>query len=483
LKKTRIKPLRVTLVNPPFQYFPGIRSGTESYTRPPLGIAYLAAYLRRNAQAPLALKLIDCEAEGFVDSDTTAAAIMQGDPDVVGFSVVTGTFSEATLLAEKLKKIKPGIRIVAGGPHVTALPEEVMPGIDAKIIGEGELSLLEYLQEAVLGGSEREIAGVVRFSDGELVSRGKARAMIENLDDIPIPARDLLPGSYFHSYPYPGVRAFTTMFTSRGCPYNCNFCGNETLWGRRARYHSLDRTFEEIDQVTAAGVNLIFFDDDTFTANKKRVLAITEYIARHHPDLRWICHIRADTVDRPLLAEMKKSGCVEVQVGVESGDQEVLRNTDKMLDIEKVRTTFRSLHEIGINSWGTFILGNDGESTETIRRTISLACEIDPTYASFIVLLPFPGTRIFEKYKKQGYITTFDWGRYSWHGQPVIDLPRLSAADLIAWRKKAFLRFYLRPGKLLQSGFSVLRSLSLREMKRNFRAWQTLVIPQSTDKK
>jgi radical SAM superfamily enzyme YgiQ (UPF0313 family) len=420
--------------------------------------------------------LLDCELEKLRSRAEVVGAILHTHPNVVGFSVATGTVKAVGEIAQALKAAVPGLRIAAGGPHIAALPEEAIPGVDANIFGEGEITFLEYLQKLDLGGTHSEIAGCVQFRDRHIVSRGPQRDLISNVDDVPLPERGLLRRhAYFHSYPYPGVHDFTTLFTSRGCPYNCNFCGNEVIWGGRVRYHSLARTFAEIDQVVAEGYDLIFFDDDTFTVDKARVLRICEYISARHPRLQWICHLRADTVDREMLAAMKRAGCVEAQVGVEAGDPDVLRRTDKSMTIEQVRRTFAWLHEVRINSWATFILGNQGENPDTIRASLKLAKEIDPTYCSFIVLLPFPGTRIFEDYKNAGFITTFDWERYSWHGVPVISTDQLSTTDLIHWRKRAYLEFYLRPRKLLQTVRHVLRSGSSREIMRNFRAWKVLV--------
>jgi len=468
--------LRMTLINPPFSHFPGLKKNTERYTRPPLGIAYLAAYLKKYYSDPIEIRLIDCEVENLHEKRDICRAILNTKPHIIGFSVVTGTFNITSELALDIKACAPDIITIAGGPHITALPEEAMPGIDVKIFGEGEKSLLEYIQSDLRQSKIRDIAGCIQFQKGEILSIGDPRPFIENLDSIPMPARELLKsGAYFHTYPYSNVRDFTTMFTSRGCPYNCNFCGNKTIWGGNVRFHSIDRTCEEIDDIVKRGINLIFFDDDTFTLNKRRIESICSHIRDNHPDLQWICHVRADTVNAGILSKMKRSGCVEVQIGVESGDPEVLAKTDKLLNVEQIRSAFDHLHEIGLNSWATFVFGGDSETKKTIRASIDFAKQIDPTYCSFIVLLPFPGTSIFEKYKKLNFITTFDWSRYSWHGRPVIQTDSLSTDELIAWRRKANIEFFLRPKKLFSALLTAVRSMSWREMLRNFRAWQALI--------
>lgn len=355
-------PLRVVLVNPPFQYFEGFGATAANYTRPPLGIAYLAAYLRDQLAGKIDIRLLDCGAAGLTEPTRIVRAVLDGKPHLAGFSTVTGTFHTVSALAEMIKAQSPETTIVAGGPHITVLPEEPMPGVDVKIVGEGEISLLEYIEKILLGGEETEVSGCLRLKEGRVIAGGAPRPPIEDLDRLPIPARDLLPADgYFHTYPYPGVHRFTTLFTSRGCPFHCRFCGNERLWGSRMRLHSLARVRAEIAAVVAKRYNLIFFDDDTFTADRGRVSAICEHLREAHPRLRWICHARADTLDGELTKAMKSAGCVEVQLGIEAGDPEVLRNTDKGLTIEQIRAAFAHLHAAQLNSWATVIFGNPGE--------------------------------------------------------------------------------------------------------------------------
>jgi len=476
MTEANANPLRVVLINPPFQYFEGFGATAANYTRPPLGIAYLAASLRDRRGGARVIRLRDCGASGLSDPACVVRTVLEMRPRLVGFSVVTGTFHTVCMLAEMIKAQSPETTIVAGGPHITVLPDEPMPGVDVKIVGEGEISLMEYVEKNLLGGGRGEVAGCLRLEDGRVVACGAPRPFIEELDRVPIPARDLLPADgYFHTYPYPGVRRFTTLFTSRGCPYHCRFCGNERLWGSRMRLHSLARVREEIAEVAARGYNLIFFDDDTFTADRARVLTICEHLRGAQPRLRWICHARADTIDGPLARAMKAAGCVEVQLGIESGDPQVLRNTDKGLTIQDIRAAFGHLHAARLHSWATVIFGNPGESPATIRRSIDLARGVDPTYCSFIVLLPFPGTRLHDDYRQAGFLKTLDWRRYSWHGYPVISLPGLSDDALVAWRRRANLEFYLRPRKLLQVAKNVLLSFSRREIARNLRAWRSVV--------
>ncbi len=467
--------LKVVFVNPPFVYFPGAGKSSPNYSRPPLGIAYLASYVKQYLGHPVELALVDCPGENLNSAADVARRVAALRPDAIGLSVVTATRDVAGELAERWRAACPGVPVILGGPHITALPDEPAPFVDALIVGEGEQTIVEYLQKRVLQQSTEEILGCRLLHDGMAQTPLSPRPFIEPLDHIPIPARELLPNdAYVHSYPQ-RYRRFTTMFTSRGCPFNCSFCSNEALWRGTVRYHSAARIREEIDRVMCdLGVDLIFFEDDTFLANRALSSAVMAYLRTKRPALSWVCHTRADTLSAETLAEMEASGCVEIQIGVESGNQEILDKTDKRLRLETVRHAFQLLRRTRIKSWATFILGNEGETRETFKQTLNLALEIDPSYASMIILLPFPGSRAFRSYADKGYLTTYRWSDYSWHGDPVFSLPHLSSAQLVKLRSRAYRRFYLRPRKLLHIFMDVVKASSLREILRNMRFWLSL---------
>ncbi len=475
---TRRQPLRIVLISLPFRYFPRVETRRASYCRPPLGIAYLAAYLKKFALIPIELRCVDLLSDSHLSIEQVRDRLLKLEPDVVGMTVVTANQPLAASLATALKARRPDLWIVAGGPHITALPNECIPGVDAHVVGEGEESLLEFVQEVIVGGSTKPIAGVVHKLANDEVRVGPSRPFIADLHNLHLPARDLLPNkTYFHSFPYQGVHGFTTQFTSRGCPFSCNFCANETLWGRRVRYHSIDRVMEEVNWVVEQlGVNLIFFDDDSFTSNRRRALELMERIRKTYPKLRWICHARADAIDQEIAREMAASGCVEVQMGVESGDPDILESIGKKINLTQVRGAVAALSSKGVNVWATFILGHENDTSRTIQRTVETAIELNPTYASFIVLLPFPGTAVYERFKEKGYLRAKNWGEYSWHGYPVFETEHLSRVDLVNARKQANLAFYLRPAKLIELGWHTIRAGSWREMLRNFLSWKSLVM-------
>ncbi len=477
ISRPTARPLRVLLVSLPFQYFPWGNARRANYSRPPLGIAYLASWLRERAAVPLEVRCFDFLATPLTSRTAVRDRIVAWRPDIVGLSVMTATQPLAKWLTGEIVRLLPRTHVVAGGPHVTARPSEPFEGLSARIVGEGELSLLEYIQEVVAGGGNQRIPGVIRSLPGGQLQDGGPRSVLEDLDIIPFPAIDLLPlKAYYHTFPYRGVRRFATMMTSRGCAYACNFCASETIWHRRVRLHSVERVMAEIDHlVRRYGIDLLFFDDDTFTAHRDRTEHLLKRIRCEQPGLRWICHTRVDMVDDQLVAEMARSGCVEVQVGVESGDPQVMAGIGKGIDLSQAERAIRAFRRCGINVWGTFVLGHENETLASLVRTIWAAVRMNPTYASFIILLPFPGTAVFRSFERQGYLRTYDWADYSWHGRPVFATPALSADDLVRARAIANAVFYLRPTKLAELSARTLQSGSMREMYRNLAAWRSVV--------
>lgn len=467
---------RVVLVSLPFTYFPESITDRWNYARPPLGIAALAAYIRARAATPVEVMCLDLLVEKIQDVASVVARILALEPDVVGLSVMTPTAPMAIRVAQQLKCLRPGIRVIAGGPHVTALPDEPFPGVDAKIVGEGEIALTRFLdEEPDLEG--HDVPGLWKVAPDGQVRPAAPTRLIENIDDLPFAAMDLLPGhAYFHSFPYRGVHRFATLITARGCPGNCNFCGSRSMWGRRVRMMSADRVAAEVDWlVDRHGVDLLFFEDDTFTASRARTYEILAHIRRRQPRLRWICHTRVDAVDEDLVAEMAGSGCVEVQVGVESGDPEILSRTRKKISLDQAERAFRMFRQAGIRTWATFVIGHEDETVASLERTLASAKRLGPTYASFILLLPFPGTDVFRSFDEKGFLKTRNWEEYSWHGAPVFETPLLSSRDLMNFRSRANVQFYLRPAKLAEVAWRTLVAGSTREMMRNLIAWMSLV--------
>jgi anaerobic magnesium-protoporphyrin IX monomethyl ester cyclase len=467
---------KVVFVNPPFLYFPGNSTRRFNYCRPPLGLCYIAAYIKKHGKGLCDIEIVDTLVERRERRDWVGHIAAKA-PGIIGFSVVTPTAGESCRMAKELREICPQTLFVAGGPHASVLPEEMLPAFDAVVTGEGERTFLE-LRDAVFDGRPFDgIDGVVFAKNGK-ISTNARREFISDLDEIPPPARELLNlASYYHSFPYRTRKGlFTTMFTSRGCPNNCYFCGNEALWRRKIRFHSVGYVRNELDiLVKGLGVTLVFIDDDDFLAVKPRAMEICEAILKTGSGLKWVCHTCVSSIDEDSLRMMRLAGCVEIQIGVESGSDEILKGISKCESTSIVAEKLRMVKKSGMNSWATFIIGHLGDTTETIMETINFSIRIDPTYASFIMLLPFPGSRAFEEFRARGYIRAESWDDYTWHGDPVFEKPNLSAHELVRLRILAHKMFYLRSGKLFKLLIKIIVAGSLKEMMRNFLSWLSIV--------
>jgi radical SAM superfamily enzyme YgiQ (UPF0313 family) len=445
------------------------------YVEPPLGLAYVASYLEKYCD-DAKVKILDAAALE-MGINEVSAFIKREKPDIVGATAVTLTASFVKKLFKGIKEWSGDILTVAGGPHPTALPFDLMPEADISVIGEGEQTMVDVVAYSMGTKKIEEVAGTSYVKDGSL-SRNLPRELIQDLDSIPYPARHLLPmEKYTHQYPHKTrTKFYTTMMTARGCPYGCVFCGSKKTWGRRVRFRSVENTFGEIEQaVNKYKVSFIYFFDDTFTLQRDRVLSICQKMNEAKLDISWACFSRVDRADRELLRIMKKAGCVEIQLGVESGDQEILRRMNKGITIQQARAAFKAAKEVGIDTKGFFMIGNPGETTKTVERTIKFATELDPTYAFFSILIPFPGLQIHEDYKKREYIKTFDWDRYNYYGYPVFETEDLSAEAMKKFQRMAEIRFYTRPKKIAKYAWDALKAGKLRVLMRNFFAFLDIV--------
>jgi radical SAM superfamily enzyme YgiQ (UPF0313 family) len=437
-------PTRILLVYPNFHYFPGWLENRLNYKQVPLGLAYLASSARKKHSVDVRI----CDAS-FLDikEDAVVQYAREFRPDIVGMAAYTPTMGFIRRVAASLRRSLPESLIVFGGPHVTALPFENLDVADLCILGEGERTFEELVDRFIGKRPFETIAGLSLKKDGRCVRTGE-RELIEDLDSIPFPARDLYPlTTYSHIYPYRlGNPFYSAIVTSRGCGYDCSFCSNKLMWKRRVRVRSLDNVFAEIEVlVRDYKISLLRIGDDNFITSPDRVVQFCRMKRRFFPELKWFCHARADALTPTLIKEMKAGGCVETQIGVESGDDLILGRCNKRATTAVVRKSIRALRNNGINVWATCIIGNEGDTPESVEKTIRFAQEADPTYCSFMFLSPLPGTRSHENMSRKGYIKTKDWSRYSWHGQPVIETPELSRIMLVRLRKRAYRKFYLRP--------------------------------------
>jgi radical SAM superfamily enzyme YgiQ (UPF0313 family) len=279
---------------------------------------------------------------------------------------------DALKVARLVKKTNPGSHVVFGGTHPTIYPREIagQPEVDSIVVGEGEHTFSELLDAVDGGRSLSGIEGVGFRRNGDVVIN-PPREFIQDLDSLPFPDRELLPWQKYYNLLGRGKEYMTSLLTSRGCPFNCTFCTKKD--GRMCRVRSPENVVQEIEQNVRLGITDFDIIDDTFTIDRKRVLAIADLIIEKKLDITMDLSARVDTVDQEILDRLAQAGCNRVRFGVESGNPGVLENLQKGITLDQVREAYRMAKKAGIVTFAYFMLGSPGETEKEVRESISLA--------------------------------------------------------------------------------------------------------------
>lgn len=439
--------MNVLLVNPVWIRKKGSIWKGVAGAMPPLGLAYIASYIEKTGAK---VRIIDMQVE-FEPFEEIAKKITE-KPDFIGITAVTTIINDAMGIVKICRRYFPGSKIVMGGVHPTFTPDEILgdQNVDYVIRGEGEESFRKLIsgekEENITGLSYRKNSGIVHNPDSEL---------IKNLDTLPMPAYHLLQvkrytpslGSYKR---LPAI----SMITSRGCPGKCTYCFGSYLGGR-IRMHSARYIIEEIKMLQKNyGIREIAFYDDTFTAFKKIVHEFCETVIRKKTDITWVCFARIDFIEEEMLKLMKRAGCHQVLYGIESGNEEILKSIGKTAPLSKAKDAVEMTKKAGIECRTSFMLGNPGETEETLKQTIDFSIKLDADLAMYNVTTPFPGTKMYKWADENGYLMTKDWSKYDFFSA-VMELPTVSAKTVEHYYKMAHKLFYGRPGYLLKRFFKI----------------------------
>lgn len=452
--------MRTALINPPAGGARFIREGrcmqsVDSWAAiwPPLTLAILAAVARDHGP----VDLLDCNVDDDDDLPAVLRRLTAFAPDVVVVNASFPSFDHDAVAAAAVKEALPGALTLLFGVVPTLLDEEALragPGWDVAIRGEPEATFREVLERRSEGRSLDGTAGLL-WRDGDDIRKGPDRPLIEDLDVIPHPARDLLRND---SYLLPNNgRPFTLVNAARGCPYRCSFCIATVYYGRRSRRHSLEYVLDEIEQcVRSHGIRDFLMWEEIFTLDQDFGHAFCRALVDRKLDISWAATTRCDAVEPSMLAAMKKAGCFMLGLGVESGAQEILDAAGKGEKVEEASRAAALCREAGIMTMGHFIFGLPGETKDTIRRTIDFALGLGLDYLQCYVAVPYPKTSLGEEARTRGWITASQWTQYDFGGTSIMKTATMDPATLDAARAELFRRFYFRPGYLLRQARRLL---------------------------
>lgn len=430
----------------------------------PVNLGCLASYLMKNGYE---VEIWDYETEQFIIHEFINK-IKISSPSIIGFSCFTPTIISGHKLAKIIKENFYDIKTVIGGPHSTALPKKTLekfPYFDFVIIGEGEETLLKFcnsikennIQEGILGLAYRTPNGIKE----EL-----RRPLIKNLDDLPFPNRDLLNiNSLKRGHVSRGISnklKNTGIYTSRGCPIGCIFCAISITMGNCVRFRSVENVLLEVEEcIKKYQIEHFTVEDDTFTINQERAMKIMEGFQKLGVK-SWHCEgTRVNAVTLGLLKLMVKTGCQKIVFGVESGSPRILELIKKKITVEQVKNAFKWAKEAGFKYIeGDFIIGSHpSETIKDLEMTVDLIKEIKPDLISATILVPYPGTEVYNLMKEKGYIFLENWENFVMLDQlPSWRTEYFTPEDILTLQRKVLRSFYLRPAYIART-LKKLRSL------------------------
>jgi radical SAM superfamily enzyme YgiQ (UPF0313 family) len=441
----------------PEEIFASRTAGSQINYWQPLGTLYVAAVLRREGHE---VKFFN---GAFMRNDEILAAVKEFQPGFIGIYSTTFGWKKAKQAADDFRKIAhAGTFICAGGPYPIALQERCLEdagaSLDAVVTGEGEFTVLEIVGRLVAGKGLEGVKGVV-YREGGTIRKNPARELIDDLDSLPFPARELL-GDKGRYIPPPATyrrKPVAVIITSRGCNRRCIYCfqmDKERQSG--IRYRSVENVLKEIEHCLKEGYREIKFIDDTLAADYDRAMLLAREIKARGLDFTWFASACVNQVDKPLLKAFKEAGCWAILFGAESGVQKNLNAIRKGTTIAQIKAAVKAAKEVGLRVSTPFLFGIPGETFAEGLETIQFAIDLNPDIANFHAITPFPGTYLYDNLDKYGTMSE-ELTDFTYQGAAFIP-HTMTRDEIMRLRQMAFRRFYSRPS------FIIRRILELRTL-------------------
>lgn len=440
----------------------------------PIGLASIAAYVRNAGHS---VEVVDAWAESLKDPGQLERRLKEVEtPLIIGISIFTTNLAGAKNASLAAKKIFPDSLQIIGGPHVSAVPDEVLNDFtdaDIAVYGEGEITMLEIIEKVkTAGGFQGNIPGTIHRKEKTIIKE-KPQVPIKDMNKLPRPARDLFNIELYSPHPPYGRKwRYMNEITSRGCPFKCAYC-SKSVFGNSYRSFTPERIVDDIRElVNVYGVKEIHFYDDDFTMKRSHSKELMQLLINADFKITWSCTTRCDLVNPELLQLMKKAGCWMISYGVESGNDKLRDTIQKNISREQIKQAFINTKKAGIKVTGYFMIGLPGETEETFRETLDLINELDPHYANWSIMSVYPGSPFYKdildgKYGKGKLITKNDGGCSPFQDSYITGFEgKLSNERMEQLLKQATRKFYLKPKNIIRL-LSDIRSF--RQFKKTIR--------------
>lgn len=451
---------------------------TQEGIYPPLGLAYIAAALKNDG---VNVEIIDSLAENLTEEELLNK-IRNISPEIIGITVLTQQVEMALSIAEKIKESELCQYIVLGGPHIHFEHSSVIKNkyIDICVRGEGERTFPELVNTLKDGGDLSKVKGITYMDKNCRIVITEDRPFIQNLDHISFPSRELLNNSLYKApIALGGIKPFTSILATRGCPYNCHFCSLTKMWSRRQRRRSVDNVLDEIEELYKNyRVRSISFVDDLLVLNREWAIELCRGMCKRglNKKIIWDCCGRIKLMTPELLRELKRAGCRCINYGIEFGNQRMLDFVRKGFKIDDVRRTISMTNKAGIPVKGLFMMGYPTETKDTLQDTINLAKSLKMDFLTVSIVAPYPGTDLYKYCLEHNMLEDLDWIDIMQLRYKAIKLEHLSLEEVIEYSNKLNSEYMLRPsymiGMLLKHpkevmhfGPKLLKKLILSRMK------------------